>query len=472
MHRFVRVVLDSRKYCLIFLVLALINLILCMVGYHIGKDYANSVIKNNLESKSVLFKSLIDLSLIDSVIDKGKEDFDYVKIVKPLKAVHDQLKDVRYVYTVYSKEHSFFFGLDTAEYVDTDKDGNIDHSTLGARYDDVPRDLIKAFRENKVVITDEPYTDKYGTFLSIFVPINTKTERHVLCLDMLYSKHKDSLIVFKKILAWFYVFQLIICLAITYYIKNNDRLLVKSKEQEIEIINQKNMILKEAKMSEIGKLMASINHEINNPLQIIQLYATRGLKHADNKPEEKFHLDTYVKIQESIKRITSIISFMKSLVKDNTKEEVKKVKVLDLVNNVIPFINFRVKEYSIDFKVELPEDLEINVQELQFQQVLINLLQNSMDAVRSKEERVISISYLKNENRIRVMDTGDGLPKEVLEAYNNNTGMQTTKQHGSGLGLLLVKEILKRNNMRLSYLRVDNITCFDIVLNFPFAKNS
>ena len=93
-----------------------------------------------------------------------------------------------------------------------------------------------------------------------------------------------------------------------------------------------------------------------------------------------------------------------------------------------------------------PPDLTLTADEKLVEQVLINLIKNSMEALENVEKASISLNAFKNEGSvcITVADNGKGIPSEILE--NIFVPFFTTKKNGSGIGLSISRQIMQMHN--------------------------
>jgi two-component system, NtrC family, nitrogen regulation sensor histidine kinase NtrY len=126
---------------------------------------------------------------------------------------------------------------------------------------------------------------------------------------------------------------------------------------------------------------------------------------------------------------------------------------------------YEVKLQQQSIEVILPEitDDEILVQadQKQLEQVLINVIKNSIESIQNNGE--INIELLKNEKEIvlRINDTGEGISNE--SQHNIFTPFYTTKSDGQGIGLMLTREILDAHQFDFSlYNRKEKGACFEI----------
>jgi two-component system sensor histidine kinase FlrB len=234
-------------------------------------------------------------------------------------------------------------------------------------------------------------------------------------------------------------------------------------DQSIPRKNQKTYF-ENAKLKEMGELTAIILHQIKTPLSSAILYASHILLDLDKQDMAQVrkkieHINTALKkIQNQSKRI---FSFMKI-----TKNQSDYIDLSLLLDRVFLMVEPLLNEKKIHLKwygLIQEKNIWIDVPEDQFESLMINLIENAMDA--SKIESEIKI-FIKNDFdlQIMVMDQGDQIPIEIEKEMFNP--FFSTKMHGTGLGLYIVKQTLHALGMSLSY--QNNPKAF--VVNVPMAK--
>ncbi|MHC4112027.1 MAG: two-component system sensor histidine kinase NtrB [Planctomycetota bacterium] len=188
------------------------------------------------------------------------------------------------------------------------------------------------------------------------------------------------------------------------------------------------------KMVAIGQMASGIAHEIGNPLaslSSVAQYLSRKLR----THEEKENL---LVIQYQVNRISNILKRMLSLSRPATGEY-KWTDINELIDNTLSLIGFDRRAKSITIKnianLDLPM-IWLNPQH--FEQVLLNIFINALDAMNAKEgkqEHILSITRESKDGmiEIRVSDTGIGMsPKVCKRAFES---FFTTKEIGKGTGL-------------------------------------
>jgi signal transduction histidine kinase len=211
------------------------------------------------------------------------------------------------------------------------------------------------------------------------------------------------------------------------------------------------------KLAVIGTLATSLNHEIKNPLYIIQ-----GLSesHLENL-EENIYQNPEVAIQKSKEilsktrdqatRAMEIMRGFASFAKQSVNEEAQLEDVsLDLVlDDIVPLVNHELELDKIQLVRQIPKGfLPIRADRHHIEEILFNLIVNSCQAMKEGGEIRISAAQQNGCARVTIEDTGPGIApdrlKQIFEPF------YTTKQEGTGLGLYVVKQLVERNGGKIS----------------------
>ncbi len=100
-------------------------------------------------------------------------------IALPMRRLRDAMLDVRYVYVAKVEGEKVVFVLDCTEPGDGDGDGQNDQAQVGEIYEDAPPELLDAWRTGEMRWTKDPYSDRWGTFVSLFAPVRDGNGRVV-----------------------------------------------------------------------------------------------------------------------------------------------------------------------------------------------------------------------------------------------------------------------------------------------------
>lgn len=208
-----------------------------------------------------------------------------------------------------------------------------------------------------------------------------------------------------------------------------------------KVILEKYVILSE-KLVAKGEMAASIGHELNNFLTIISNNAELMQINIDRNEYEKA-INNGKQVVENVHRIKRFTDGLMDFSKLET--EMVKYDIRHLVENLLFSIKAQRKFKGVTIDVTIAPDLpETNIDVGQIQQVLLNLLNNAVDAMQKTEKPRIGIEArfdaAQNRMFITVTDNGHGMPEEVRQKIFQ--AHFTTKATGHGLGLSNSRKII------------------------------
>ncbi|MFZ5940240.1 MAG: sensor histidine kinase [Bacteroidota bacterium] len=232
----------------------------------------------------------------------------------------------------------------------------------------------------------------------------------------------------------------------------------KVKEKEILLATVKNIqnVLEEQETAAWQKLIRVLTHEIMNSIApISSLSSTLEMMLKEFTSEEgqprPIDVETLREVKQALqtinKRSTGLMNFVETY-RSLTKIPNPNFSIVDmktLVDNVTNLM--RNDAADQDIRIELktePEHIELYIDEQMIEQVLINLIKNSMHALEGMENGLIQIRGFYNKRgrpTIQVIDNGQGILEDVLDKIF--IPFFTTKRSGSGIGLSLSRQILR-----------------------------
>lgn len=194
------------------------------------------------------------------------------------------------------------------------------------------------------------------------------------------------------------------------------------------------------KFSVIGKLAAGLAHEIRNPLTSI-IGFIKILKTSEHpaEKEQKYIEIVYNELLQLNKLISQFVLMAKPSFPDR-----KRFNIQELVQETLFFMEsqFIFKNVSVQFLHE-NNPIMLHADPLQIKQVLINILQNALEAVDEKGMILVSLEADLNHVKIRIEDNGIGLDDDELNQILNP--FFTTKENGLGLGLSVSYRIIENH---------------------------
>ncbi|MBI4862663.1 MAG: hypothetical protein HY815_20745 [Candidatus Riflebacteria bacterium] len=200
------------------------------------------------------------------------------------------------------------------------------------------------------------------------------------------------------------------------------------------------------KLATVGKLAASVTHEIRNPLGIISTTAELIQKRLSRQPTDPKLPGLFEHILGEIDRLNGIITRFLELSK-SPPIQYERVALVDLFSPTVTLLKRDLERDGIQFSWDLPVPghvVEVDTSKLR--QVLLNCLLNAREALRDRPRRELALSTRVDHRHgsdrlvVQVHDTGPGIPKQVLDRIFEP--FVTTKDTGSGLGLAVVKNVV------------------------------
>jgi two-component system NtrC family sensor kinase len=209
-----------------------------------------------------------------------------------------------------------------------------------------------------------------------------------------------------------------------------------------ELERSQAQLVQAEKMAAIGRLTASIAHEINNPLQAIHNSLHLSL-HQDLNDEKRFR---YLNMAQSeVRRLIEIVVRMLDFYRPS-RGGVRPAAVNEVVENVLQLAHKRLQHGKVELHKHLAPDLPaIPMVADQIKQVFLNLIINAVDAMPSGGELWLRTRLTEDENWIHIsfQDTGVGLSSEQMSHIFEP--FYTTKSSGTGLGLAISYGIVERH---------------------------
>ncbi|MBN1970328.1 MAG: GHKL domain-containing protein [Candidatus Delongbacteria bacterium] len=228
----------------------------------------------------------------------------------------------------------------------------------------------------------------------------------------------------------------------------------KEKSNELEMVQ---VAEKHTRLASIGVMAAGITHEINQPLNSIMVNIS-GILYREKK-EKKLsdnYYESIVQTKQAAERISSIISHMRSFWINDSNSNFEKINVDNTIKNALDLLKSQITSHSIVLNYKSSEEvLELLGNSIYLEQIIINLLVNSMQAL---DETIVNIKRIDLQTdvvndfiKILVKDNGNGI--ENIENKDIFDPLFSTKKSkdGMGLGLAIVKHYVDSMSGKINY---------------------
>ncbi|MBL7545856.1 MAG: PAS domain-containing protein [Bdellovibrionaceae bacterium] len=270
----------------------------------------------------------------------------------------------------------------------------------------------------------------------------------------------------------------------TYWVQSTISAIVNEKKEivnyvailfEITQMKQAQTRLAESsRLASLGEMASGIAHEINNPLTIILGRLTIAQKKIERNDPPEVVIKELQTIERTVFRISNIINGLKKLARESSFDPIETFDIVQLINESRELYSQKLTKHEVKFIFNYKDPILVNARPLQLSQVLLNLVNNSVDAIENMEDKWIQINITKHEDlcSISVVDSGNGIPAEVAKKIMNPFFTTKDPGRGTGLGLSLSKKMVEDSNGRFFYDASKKNTTFCIELDLGNSKEN
>ena len=202
-----------------------------------------------------------------------------------------------------------------------------------------------------------------------------------------------------------------------------------------------------AKLTALGEMAGGIAHEINNPLSILKGFVDLMQKKINQGQFIQAEFENYLqKSSSTINRISRVVRAMKKISRDSSQDPLEDTSLNLLIEDARDFMAEKFKSREIDFIVNLPrEDVIVSCRTVEISQVLLNLLNNSFQAIDEKGWVRIDV-IIEPRIRIIITDSGPGIASELQDKIFQPFFTTKDVGLGTGLGLSISRKMIEGHN--------------------------
>ena len=217
--------------------------------------------------------------------------------------------------------------------------------------------------------------------------------------------------------------------------RNHLEELVHERTKELQDVQTE--LLRKERMALLGQLVATVSHEICNPLGVIRNAAFLLGRKLDDDDEQQDYVKIIEREVDAANRIISNLSETTRAKSPNRQH----TSLDSLIDEIMGGIKL---PETVRFHYQRnPRPFMLNADRMQLKQVLSNLLTNAVQAVGDNGHVVLMVNSQNESDNLKIVDTGPGVPEGVRETIFEP--LFTTKAKGTGLGLWISKEIIFRH---------------------------
>ncbi len=234
--------------------------------------------------------------------------------------------------------------------------------------------------------------------------------------------------------------------------------------------------IESVRLASLGQVAGGIAHEINTPLAVILANAQQLRRTLQNEPLDRERIEKNAeRIELTSQRIAKIISGMRTLARDGVKDPMEPCDLAFLVQGVLDLCAERLASKNVHVSFECPRGTQINGRFVQLSQVLLNLVNNAVDAMDeaaiAHKQIWVEVRSLDSGIEISIVDSGPGVPNELRGQLFKPFFTTKPVGKGSGLGLSMSASWVKDHGGTIELVD-DEARGAHFLLRFPTAHSS
>jgi len=223
------------------------------------------------------------------------------------------------------------------------------------------------------------------------------------------------------------------------------------QEVNIELHLQQQELEHAQRIAILGELSSDLAHELNQPLAAINSYTEGGIIRLEKLQNNPDLIKLLEKIRLEAQRSGKIIQRIRGFAKKQQPEK-QPTDISQLINDSLLLLQIELKKSETNLTLSLPEEsIIMSVDPIEIQQVLINLIKNSLEAMSVTEgvNQLVVEVFPTNDNEIQfnIKDNGPGISKSISDQAF--TPFLSTKKQGLGLGMSICKRIIEAHHGKI-----------------------
>jgi len=222
--------------------------------------------------------------------------------------------------------------------------------------------------------------------------------------------------------------------------------ITKQKKVKEKLNESEKILIQQSKMAAMGEMLENIAHQWRQPLSLISTTSTGiKLKKELDDLDDEFLIKSLDMINNSTQHLSKTIDDFRGFFKPNRTKEIFILE--DSYTKTISLLSSKLLNREIEV-VENISKFEINGFENELVQVLMNIFNNSIDALEKKEGIkvvIIEISQIDDFAYIKILDNAGGIKDEILDRVFEPYFTTKNQSHGTGIGLYMTEEIITKH---------------------------
>ncbi len=251
-------------------------------------------------------------------------------------------------------------------------------------------------------------------------------------------------------------------------------MLSRLKNSYIELKETQGALTQSERLAALGTLSSGVAHEINNPISGIKNCLTRIAKNPGNIEQNEEYISL---IKEAIDRIENVVQH---LLKFSRKQDIllEKTKLNSIIESAISLTDHKLASNKVVVKSDLTSTYFVNGSPNHLEQVFVNLLLNSLDAILERKEKepnhsgkiMITIKQVSDKVYVHFKDNGKGIPEEIRNKIFDPFFTSKTVGKGTGLGLSVSFNLIKKHAGKINFTSSEG-SVTEFVIELPVFKD-
>lgn len=215
-----------------------------------------------------------------------------------------------------------------------------------------------------------------------------------------------------------------------------------------ELNNRTKQLVQAHKLASLGRLTAGVAHELNNPLNNISTSLQILIEELEDN-DLVYKKELLSGAEKEVERGKEIVKSLLEFARERSLT-LNRVNFRHLVDNAIQQVESQIPD-NINLKVEVPADIQVMVGPRRIERVLINLIINAVHAMKDGGDITISAYNQRDKGGFcfQVIDTGKGIPEEIISKIFDPFFTTKDVGKGSGLGLSIIYGIMEQHGGRM-----------------------
>lgn len=214
-----------------------------------------------------------------------------------------------------------------------------------------------------------------------------------------------------------------------------------------------NQLVQSSKLAALGTMSASLGHEMNQPLGVIDMAADMATDAIANDSQDMQTVkNSLQRIQTQVQRASNLVKQLSDFSRSSPNAKTEKTDPKKMVETIELITKESMKRPNINFELKLDQDLpDVMCRATQIEQVLLNLIVNAKNAIRESEQPdsgkiTLSMKAENDQLTVSVNDNGIGIAIENLNKVFDPFFTTSAPGKGTGLGLSISHSIIKKHS--------------------------